>query len=96
MHDAQIQTAGIRRQPAHVTHVFVEAPQFFINRRIRPDAFGDDTIGAQYDEQMTKSGAHVFTRAAYQPGATALRQMVFNKSRGQRFIDLTDRQPIAF
>jgi hypothetical protein len=51
---AQSHTARLRREPANIPHMVIEATQLLVHRDRSRTALGNDGIGAQDDQQMPK------------------------------------------
>jgi len=89
----QSHTSRLRREPANILHMVVEAAQLLVHRGRSGKVPRDDGLGAQHDEQMPECRAQIAVVPPSRRRILTLEQMVIEKSLDGVLVNPIDVQP---
>src|SRR5580704_7525332 len=89
----QSHTSRLRREPANILHMVVEAAQLLVHRGRSGKVPRDDGLGAQHDEQMPECRAQIAVVPPSRRRILTLGQMVIEKSLDGALVNPIDVQP---
>jgi len=92
LHDANTRTTCLVCEPSYAAHVFVEATQFLGDGAGCHHGLDDDTLLAQYLQEVAARGAEVTVNPCNRSRAVAARQVVGEESADGHVIDVLDSE----